>query len=213
MESDKLYKVQREDLPQLEKMLNLCFAKDPLYQTLIPDPEVRHQLMPELFHCDMDEFYETCEIFADSKELNGLVVVSDEAEPYNPFSFYISEAKAMLHTDAYLIKEDPSLKTFHNFQKGKDYLNSSWTEQLPQKDQRLHIIYLAVNPEMQHHGIANDLMEEVIHYADANDLMISLETHNQKNVEFYKQYGFKIYGVMKMNFSLEQYCLIRERKE
>ena len=81
MESDKLYRVQKEDLPKVEKMLNQCFAHDPLYETLIPDPEVRKNLMPELFKCDMDEFYATCEIFADSAELNSVLVVSDEAEP------------------------------------------------------------------------------------------------------------------------------------
>lgn len=99
MESEKLYRVQKEDLPKLEKLLNVCFVNDPLYETLIPDSEIRKALMPELFHCDMDEFFETCEIFADSEELNGLLVVSDEAEPYNVFKFYFSEAKAALQTD------------------------------------------------------------------------------------------------------------------
>ena len=209
MESDKLYRVQKEDLPKLEEILNVCFAHDPLYETLIPDAEVRKHLMPELFKCDMDEFFETCEIFADSKELNGLLVVSDEAEPYNVFRLYLSEAKALLQTDSYLIKEDPSLKTFWNFMKGEDYLNSSWTDQLHQKN-RLHIIYLAVNPKMQHHGIAAELLEEAISYANQHKLMISLETHNPKNVEFYQNFGFKVYGVMEKNFSLKQYCLIRE---
>lgn len=209
MESDKLYRVQKEDLLKLEEILNVCFAHDPLYETLIPDAEVRKHLMPELFKCDMDEFFETCEIFADSKELNGLLVVSDEAEPYNVFRFYLSEAKALLQTDSYLIKEDPSLKTFWNFMKGEDYLNSSWTDQLHQKN-RLHIIYLAVNPKMQHHGIAAELLEEAIFYANQHKLMISLETHNPKNVEFYRNFGFKVYGVMEKNFSLKQYCLIRE---
>ena len=192
MESDKLYRVQKEDLPKVEKMLNQCFAHDPLYETLIPDPEVRKNLMPELFKCDMDE-----------------LVVSDEAEPYNVFQFYFTEAMAALQTDSYLIKEDPSLKTFRNFMKGEDYLNSSWTDQLHQ-NQRLHIIYLAVDPSMQHHGIAAELLEEAIDYAQKHKLMISLETHNPKNVEFYEKFGFKVYGVMEKNFPLKQYCLIRE---
>lgn len=209
MDSNKLYRVQRKDLPQLEQLLNRCFAHDPLYETLIPDPDVRKRLMPELFHCDMDEFYETCEIFADSPDLNGVLVVSDEAEPYNIFQFYLAETKAKLQTDTYLIKEDHSLKTFQNFLKGNDYLNSSWTDQLHQ-DQRLHIIYLAVNPQMQHHGIAVSLMEEAIDYAEKHRMMISLETHNEKNLDFYHHLGFKTYGVMKRNFPLKQYCLIRE---
>ena len=40
MESDKLYRVKKEDLPKLEELLNICFAHDPLYETLIPDPDV-----------------------------------------------------------------------------------------------------------------------------------------------------------------------------
>ena len=209
MTSDKLYQVTREDLPQLEKLLNVCFAHDPLYETLIPDEEIRKRLMPELFQCDMNEFYETCEIFADSRELNGVLVVSDEAEPYNVFQYYWSEAKAALHTDSFLIKEDPSMKTFFNFMKGGDYLNSSWTDQLHQKN-RLHIIYLAVDPHMQHHGIAAALIDEAVDYAEKHGMMISLETHNEKNVAFYQQFGFKIYGVVEKNFPLKQYCMIRE---
>ena len=49
MKSDKLYRVQREDLPKLEQLLYRCFAHDPLYETLIPDAEIRKRLMPELF--------------------------------------------------------------------------------------------------------------------------------------------------------------------
>ena len=41
---------------------------------MIPDEDVRKRLMPELFKCDLDEFYETCEIFADSEEINGILV-------------------------------------------------------------------------------------------------------------------------------------------
>ena len=166
MDSENLYRVQREDLPKLEKLLNLCFAHDPLYETLIPNAEIRKKLMPELFHCDMDEFYETCEIFSDSEELNSVLVVSDETKSCNIFRFLYTEAKAVLH--------------------------------------------LAVNPQMQHHGIAAGLLEETIRYADQHRMMISLETHNQNNVEFYQKFGFKVYGVLEKNFSLKQYCMIRE---
>ena len=96
MESEILYKVKPEELPKLEDLLNKCFATDPLYAKLIPDEEVRKRLMPELFKCDMTEFYETCEIFADSKELNGVLVVSDEAEPYNALKYYFTEAQVFI---------------------------------------------------------------------------------------------------------------------
>ena len=40
--------------------------------------------------------------------------------------------------------------------------------------------------------------------------MISLETHNEKNVAFYRQFGFKVFGVMEKHFDLKQYGMIRE---
>ena len=92
---------------------------------------------------------------------------------------------------------------------GKDYLNSRWTAQLHQEN-RLHIIYLAVRPSMQHHGLAAMLLGEVIRYATSHDLMISLETHNPDNVPLYEHFGFKVFGVVQKHFSLKQYCLIRE---
>ena len=62
MESRQLYRVKEEDLPRLEKLLTGCFEHDPLYCKLIPDEEIRKRLLPELFACDLTEFYETCEI-------------------------------------------------------------------------------------------------------------------------------------------------------
>ena len=115
-----------------------------------------------------------------------------------------------LTTDGWLIKEDPSLKTFWNFIQGKDYLNSSWTDQLHQTE-RLHVIYLAVDPGHQHHGLAELLMDEVINYAQKHKMLISLETHNPNNVPIYEHFGFKTYGIVeKPHFGLKQYCMIRE---
>ena len=181
MESNKLYRVQEDDLPRLQKLLTVCFAQDPLYHALIPDDDTRERLLPELFSCDLTEFFHTCEIYSDSSELNSILVVSDETEHYNFLEYCLTEAKAMLTTDGWLIKEDPSLKTFWNFVQGKDYLNSSWTDQLHQTE-RLHVIYLAVDPGHQHHGLAELLMDEVIDYAQEHKMLISLETHNPNNV-------------------------------
>ncbi|MBR9938356.1 GNAT family N-acetyltransferase [Oscillospiraceae bacterium Marseille-Q3528] len=209
MESDRLYQVKKEDFGKLEQLLTRCFIEDPLYCQLIPDHQMREKLLPELFDCDLTEFYENCEIFADSEEMRGILVVSDEAEPYNIFKYFLTEAQASLRTDGFLIREDPSLKTFWNFFVGRDYLNSRWTAQLHQQ-QRLHIIYLAVDPKAQHHGVADLLLHEVIRYSEENRMMISLETHNEKNVAMYEHFGFKVFGIVEKHFPLKQYCLIRE---
>lgn len=211
MESDRLYRVEKKDIEKLKQLLTECFEGDPLYCNLIPDEDKRKRLLPELFECDMEEFFETCEIYADCPDINGIMVVDDESEVYNPVQYYLAEAAATLKTDSYLIREDRSLKTFWNFLQGRDYLNSRWTDQLHQEE-RLHIIYLAVRPSMQHHGISACLLKEAIEFADRNHLMISLETHKQSNVSFYEHFGFRLFGVVEKHFQLKQYCMIREMR-
>lgn len=208
MDTDKLYRVQKQDLPKLEVLLNHSFANDPLYQTLIPNEAVRRRLMPELFHSDLDEFFETCQIFADSPALQAVLVVEDEAHPRGFLRMLHASLRALLMTDTSLIREDPSFKTFENFMKGEDYLNSAWTEELHVR-QRLHIIYLAVDPSVQHKGLADRLMEAAVAYAEAHHMMLSLETHNERNLSFYHRYAFEVFEVVQKHFPLKQYCLIR----
>lgn len=210
MESHNLYRVKEEDLDRLIRILTVCFSEDPLYHALIPDRDTRERLMPELFTCDLTEFFETCEIYADSSDLNSILVVSDGTEHEAALHNLMVDFFALLKTDGYLIKEDPSLATLWKFIQGKDYLNSSWTSQLHTAE-RLHVIYLAVAPKMQHHGLAEKLMDEVIDYADRHKLMISLETHNPANVSMYEKFGFKLYGIVqKKGFDLKQYCMIKQ---
>jgi ribosomal protein S18 acetylase RimI-like enzyme len=80
------------------------------------------------------------------------------------------------------------------------------------QEKRLHIIYLAVRPAVQHHGISSLLLREAIDYADKNKLMISLETHNESNVQFYEHFGFKVFSIVEKRFHLKQYCMVREIK-
>lgn len=209
MESEKLYKITKKDFPRLEQILTKCFEEDPLYCTLIPDPKVRQKLMPQLFKCDVEEMFSTCDIFSDSPEVNSVLVVSDESHPYNRIKYYMTEFLASLKTDEQLVKLDPSLRTLIKFMAGREYLNSSWTDMIEQHD-RIHIVYLAVDPSMQHHEIAAKLVDEVINYANENKLMISLETHNEKNVNFYRHFGFDMYDVVEKCYGLKQYCMIKK---
>ena len=141
------------DRPKAIRTLSESFAADPLYRQLSPEEELRKRLLPELFECDTEEMFECCDVFAEGPEVNGLIIVDDETEPYNPLAYYSTEAYYALQTDAYLIRDDLSLTTLWNFFLGRQYLNSRGTEELG--DERLHIIYFAVRPARQGSGIAH----------------------------------------------------------
>ncbi|HWP51712.1 MAG TPA: N-acetyltransferase, partial [Clostridia bacterium] len=199
------------DLPRAIQILCRCFEKDPLYQKLIPQDKVRLQALPSLFNCDVHEMYDTCDVFSDSSEMNGLLILDDETEAYNPLHYYATEAFYALKSDMCLIKGDRSLGTLINFFTGRKYLNSEWLDRLNTK-RRIHIIYLAVDPKCQGAGIAHRLLRPVLDYADQKGLLVTLETHNPQNLKFYTDCGFGLHEMMRSHFDLVQYCMVREPK-
>lgn len=208
MNTDGLYRLGRNDEGKLAALLAECFSKDPLYCQLIPEEKLRNKVLPEIFGCELDEMFQNCEIYADSPEVNGIIVVSDETGPHNPFKYYMSEVAYDLKTAACLVKDDPSLKTLRNFIRGKAYLNSNWADKLPQK-RRMHIVYFAVCPTVRGKGVAGKLMRAVLAYADRNRMTTSLETHNQRNVSLYEHFGFRVFETLQKNFELNQFCMVR----
>lgn len=208
--TDKLYKLDMDDKAGIVKLLVECFKEDPLYCTLIPNQELRERTLPEVFDCDLEEMFQECDIYADSKDMNGIIIVEDEMTVTNPIRYFKTEAFYTLKTDAYLIKEDKSFKTLWNFIRGKEYLNSHWTNVLPQE--RLHIIYFAVNQLKHGRGIAHRLITPILNYADENSLWVSLETHNPKNLCIYRHYGFREFRVLQCHMDLKQYCMLRPCK-
>ena len=87
-------------------------------------------LLPHLLECDVTELFETCGVFADSPQLKGVLIPSDESDHRHAFYNYFVSLKESPITDGWLLHEYPTPKTFFNFVLGKDYLNSAWTAQL-----------------------------------------------------------------------------------
>lgn len=209
MKAEGLYRLHAGDEEKLKDLLTQSFLTDPLYCEIIPSEDMRRKMLPELFNCEIEDLFEHCEIYADSPEVNAIIVVSDETVASSPVKYYLSELIYCLKAGAQVIREDLSLKTLRNFLKAKDFLLDSWTQRI-ETDNRLHIIYLAVKPECRGKHLATKLMSQVLKVADKRGLMASLETHNSKNVKMYEHFGFEMFEVLTRKLALKQYCMVRK---
>ena len=209
MKIDTLYHLSRADAGKVVRILLECFRDDPLYQKLIPKEHLREKTLPEVFACDAGELLENDDAFADSADVNGLIIADDDSQPYNHLKFFSVEAFYAWKTNVSLIKDDASLKTLWQFLKARQYLNATWTKNLP-AHRYMHIIYFAVRPAARGTGVARKVMAPVLKYADEKGLLVSLETHNEKNLPMYRHYGFELYDTMQTPFGLLQYCMIRK---
>lgn len=209
MEVSDLYRIQREDFDAVVRTLTECFYQDPLYRALIPSDGQRLEILPDVFDCDTNEFAQYCDMYAESPEVNGLIMLEDPAE-HKGIRKYLAERYFAYLTEQRLFEDDETGDIAENFRKAKDFLSSDWVKRAGQNV--IHIVYFAVRRAFHGKGVAHRLIAPVLAYADEIGLKTALETHNAANLDMYRHYGFEIFDTFTGAFGLTEYCLIREPK-
>ena len=70
---------------------------------------------------------------------------------------------------------------------------------------------LVVDPSRKKQGVGAALLTQVIEKADAENMPIYLETHDENNVAYYQRMGFQLVRSARiLNFEVPIWCMIRE---
>jgi GNAT superfamily N-acetyltransferase len=82
------------------------------------------------------------------------------------------------------------------------------------KDRQHYYLWgLAVRPGEKRKGIGSALMEPVLAKADAEGMPIYLETHDEKNVAYYRRHGFELVHTGGIpDYGLKVWCMLRESR-
>lgn len=210
MKIDWLYKPTPSDIPKAVATLVECFKEDPLYKRLIPQEDMRRRILPDVFDCDAHEMFNYCDMFADSPDVNSLVILEDPSEHRSGLRKRIAERFYLKMTEDKLIEDGAGDDVLANFRLAKDYLSDEWTKRA---GGGIHIIYLAVRAAFHGKGLAHRLITPVLDCADDSGLAVTLETHNPDNLTMYRHYGFELFEIFSAGLDLKQYCLVRKPRE
>ncbi len=210
MQIKNLHKLRREDFDAVVETLTECFFEDPLYKALIPERIQRKEVLPEIFDCDANEMAQYCDMYADSPQVNGLIMLEDPAE-HKGVRKYLAERYFAYLTEQLLIEDDETGELAENFRQAKEYLSSDWVSRVGETT--IHIVYFAVRKAYHGKGLAHKLISPVLEYADENGVVVALETHNEKNLDIYRHYGFEVFDSFSGNLGLVEYCLTRKPKQ
>lgn len=208
MTTSGLCQLKREDIRKVSGFLTDCFINDPLYLNLIPEEAMRKKVLPEFFECYLDMAFDHCEIYADSQEMCGIITVFDTSIPISKMSYLKDVVLCSLRFAGKAIRCDASMKTLLHFIRNIEFLTSTWEDDITDKD-KVHIDFFAVKPEYRGKGTASKMMATVLEYADRNNYLTTVETHNKKNVTMYEHYGFRLFKTLSSNTKLREYCMVR----
>jgi ribosomal protein S18 acetylase RimI-like enzyme len=71
-----------------------------------------------------------------------------------------------------------------------------------------YLWFIGVRPQEQGKGAGSHLLSEIIDKSKAEDRIICLETSTERNLPWYKKFGFEIYN--KLDFGYDLYCMKME---
>ena len=165
MDLPELHRLRREDFDAVIRTLTECFFEDPLYKVLIPERAQRSEILPEVFDCDANELVQYCDLYSESPDVNGLIMLEDPAERKGVRK-YLAERYFAYLTEQRLLEDDESGEIAEHFRKAKDFLSSDWVGKVGPNT--IHIVYFAVRKAFHGKGLAHKLISPVLAYADKN---------------------------------------------
>lgn len=74
-----------------------------------------------------------------------------------------------------------------------------------------YLWFIGVNPSHQNKGTGSHLLEEIIHHTEQHDRPIYLETSVDRNLSWYKKFGFETFHSFDLTYKL--YMMRRVKKE
>jgi len=91
---------------------------------------------------------------------------------------------------------------------GKAMKREAAIKQIQPDTPMYYLWFIGVEPDSQGTGIGTQLMNDVIEDSEAKSRPIFLETSTQRNLPWYKKFGFDVYGDLDLSYKL--YFLKRE---
>jgi len=67
---------------------------------------------------------------------------------------------------------------------------------------KYYLWFIGVKPEEQNKGIGTILLKEIIKEAEERNRLVCLETSTEKNIPWYKKFGFEIYNELNLGYRL-----------
>ena len=182
---ENFFKISESNLSKAAEMWARAFYDGAFYVWIIPDPEIRPELLKEFFLFRLrlgilyGDVYVTSNFEAGACWIPSFnVAISDER---------LNKA-GVVEFSSKLYAADPSA-----IERLMQYVNI--TEPLHEKFApypHLYLSSIAVDPIFQRQGFGSTLLEAMIKRVDNENLPLYLETNSKDNISFYERFGFAV---------------------
>ena len=201
-ELQNLLRVKKKHLPKAIETLSQSFSNDPLSVYMFPDEKERQEFLPNYFQTRIKYGIIFGEVYATSENFEGVAVwIKPEHADMTMWKMFRAGGMKLFRA----VGKEAREKMFGILRYTSKLHHETTTEQ------HWHLTPIGVDPECQGKGYASKLMKAMMKKFDKEKASCFLETQSKTNVEIYKRYGFKVYGVGKIpKAELDHWIMVRE---
>jgi ribosomal protein S18 acetylase RimI-like enzyme len=199
IENLDLYKVQKKDLDKVVEIITESFSCDPLIKYIIGGKIFNRIKGRHFFRLVIRLGIKYGYVYAPSSKLEGLIILfNNEHKSVSTLTYMLNGGismpfKVFFSTSVKMLQYSHLQHLLEN----KTAPNPHW-----------YVCLLGIDKNFQGKGYGSSLMKPFFRLFDKYKQDCYLETHNSKNVEIYKHYGFilkekcKIFGSSLTHFSM-----------
>lgn len=195
-----LYKLDKKDVDKSAEIISKAFSEYPMFQNILGD-KLNSTNLKIVFKFLIKQAILYGNAYATSNNMEAIILYSDYKD-YNVG--LISSLRSGLLS---LMKIGAEAgKRFNVF---NEYCVKTHKENI--KEPHQYVILLGTDPDKQGQGYGSRLMHHILKISNEKRQPCYLETHGDKNVEFYKGLGFKVVseGVVP-GTDIIQFAMIRD---
>lgn len=176
--------LKRADRDAAAAVLGLSFEADPLWTSLVPDPEERVRMFPLLW----EGVISYCMVYGRVETTAEVRGVACWARPgmAHPTMWRMLRSGGGLMRSVMVLS--PSSRK--RFNKAMSWLDAEHRRLMPSP--HWYLWALGVDPESQGQGIGTALLQPVLKESAKESTPCYLETQTQRNVQFYRRLGFEV---------------------
>ena len=198
---NNLYKLEKQDIDTSADSIAKAFYDYPMFKHILGE-KLNHENIKRFLKFLIKYSILYAEAYGTSREMEGIILFTDFKD-YN-FNLIRSIRSGILP----LMKLGSDVgNRFNEFDKF-----SLEKHKRIMKDNHQYIILIGVNPSKQGQKYGKKLMIPVLKLAEEKGLASYLETHGEKNVNFFKKLGFKVVSEdILPGTDIIQYAMLKEK--
>ena len=193
--------LSKKHIKPAAKTLSSAFEDYPLTTLVFPEKFKRKEKLMAAFEFPERFGLRYGYVHASSLNLEGVAIwLNSEIEKDSLISY--------IRCGLFKFVRKVGLKGTMRYLKIVDYLTELHEKHMPEP--HWYLFYLGVHPEHQRKGYGTFLMDEMLKYSEGDNWPYYLETADEKNVDFYQRFGFKIVetGILPES-DVKLYCMVK----